>query len=247
MLGMRVEAKESGEWCNGMRPPIDTVKGRIVGYDERRGEVLIRAPYDDWYAMTKRDYKTCLVQLVDSRPLSDKQRKLCYALLREIAEFTGQGLDPTKEWMKLKFLSEDLEQTADRIFSLSNAPMSLVCAFQRYLIHFILDWDIPCRFPLLEHADDVQDYIYHCLIVKKCAVCGAPADLHHTDRVGMGRDRTDIIHEGMEVLPLCREHHQEAHTMPDADFFAKYHIPGGIALDRTLCRLYGLKARRSNA
>lgn len=246
MLGMRVEAKESGEWCNGMRPPIDTVKGRIVGYDERRGEVLIRAPYDDWYAMTKRDYKTCLVQLVDSRPLSDKQRKLCYALLREIAEFTGQGLDPTKEWMKLKFLSEDLEQTADRIFSLSNAPMSLVCAFQRYLIHFILDWDIPCRFPLLEHADDVQDYIYHCLIVKKCAVCGAPADLHHTDRVGMGRDRTDIIHEGMEVLPLCREHHQEAHTMPDADFFAKYHIPGGIALDRTLCRLYGLKARRKD-
>lgn len=247
MLGMRVEAKESGEWCNGMRPPIDTVKGRIVGYDERRGEVLIRAPYDDWYAMTKRDYKTCLVQLVDSRPLSDKQRKLCYALLREIAEFTGQGLDPTKEWMKLKFLSEDLEQTADRIFSLSNAPMSLVCAFQRYLIHFILDWDIPCRFPLLEYADDVQDYIYHCLIVKKCAVCGAPADLHHVDRVGSGRNRNDIIHEGMEALPLCREHHREAHTMPDTDFFEKYHIPGGIALDRTLCRLYGLKARRSNA
>ena len=62
--------------------------------------------------------------------------------------------------------------------------------------------------------------------------------------VGMGRDRTDIIHEGLEVLPLCREHHREAHTMPDTDFFEKYHIPGGIILDRTLCRLYGLKARR---
>lgn len=61
--------------------------------------------------------------------------------------------------------------------------------------------------------------------------------------VGMGRDRTDIIHEGMEVLPLCREHHQEAHTMPDADFFARYHLPGGVTMDRTLCRLYGLKAR----
>ena len=42
-----------------------------------------------------------------------------------------------------------------------------------------------------------------------------------------------------QVLPLCREHHTEAHTMPDADFFEKYHIPGGIVLDRTLCRLYG--------
>lgn len=227
-----------------MKSPVDTVKGRIVGYDERRQEVLIRAPYEDWYTMTKREYRECLVQMVDSRPLSGKQRKLCYALLREIAEYTGQGLDPTKEWMKLKFLAEDLEQTADRIFSLSNAPMSLVCAFQRYLIHFILDWDIPCRFPLLEYVDDVPDYIYHCLITKKCCICGKPTDLHHIDRVGMGRDREDIIHEGLEVLPLCREHHGEAHTMSDTEFFSRYHLPGGVVMDRTLCRLYGLKAKR---
>lgn len=227
-----------------MKSPIDTVKGRIVGYDEKRGEVLIRAPYDDWATMTKRDYKGCLVQMVDSRPLSDKQRRLCYSLLREIADYTGQGLDPTKEWMKIKFLAEDLEQTADRIFSLSNAPMSLVCAFQRFLVHFILDWDVPCSFPLLNYVDDVPDYIYHCLVTKKCCICGMPTDLHHIDRVGMGRDRNDIIHEGMEVLPLCREHHTEAHTMPDAEFFERYHIPGGVVMDKTLCRLYNVKARK---
>ena len=227
-----------------MRNPLESLKGRITDYDPRTGELTVKVVYRDWPTMLRREFKECLVQPIDSRPLSDKQRKLCYALLREIADFTGQGLDPTKEWMKIKFLAEDLEQTADKIFSLSNAPMSLVCAFERFLVRFILDWDVPCRFPLLEYVDDVQDYIYHCLIVKKCAVCGAPTDLHHIDRVGMGRDRTDIIHEGMEVLPLCREHHQEAHTMPDADFFARYHLPGGVAMDRTLCRLYGLKARR---
>lgn len=227
-----------------MKSPIDTVKGKVVGYDERRGEVLIRAPYDDWYTMTKRNYKTCLVQMVDGRPLSDQQRKMCYSLLRAISEYTGQGLDSTKEWMKIKFLADDLEQTADKIFSLSNAPMSLVCAFQRYLIHFILDWDIPCSFSLLDYVDDIPDYIYHCLVTKKCCICGLPTDLHHVDRVGMGRDRNDIIHEGMEALPLCREHHGEAHTMPDAEFFAKYHLPGGVVMDKTLCRLYGLKTQR---
>lgn len=227
-----------------MKSPIDVVKGRIVGYDDRRQEVLIRAPYDDWHTLTKREYKSCLVQLVDGRPLSDKQRKMCYSLLREISEYTGQGIDPTKEWMKLKFMTEDMEQTADKLFSLSNAPMSLVCAFQRFLIHFILEWDIPCRFSLLEYADDVGDYIYHCLVTKHCCICGMPTDLHHIDRVGMGRDRNDIIHEGMEVLPLCREHHTEAHTMPDAEFFEKYHIPGGVTMDKTLCRLYGVKARK---
>ena len=230
-----------------MKTPCDTVKGNIVGYDEKRGEVLIRAPYSDWPTMLRREYKHCLVQMVDSRPLSDQQRKMCYALLREIADYTGQGIGPTKEWMKIKFLADDLEQTADKIFSLSNAPMSLVCAFQRYLIRFVLDFEIPCRFSLLEYADDIPDYIYHCLMTKKCCICGAHTDLHHVERVGMGRNRNEIIHEGMEVLPLCREHHQEAHTMADEDFFAKYHLPGGIVLDKTLCRLYGLKKRGDKA
>lgn len=231
-----------------MKPPVDTVKGRIVGYDERTNDVLIRARYDDHFTLCKREYKTCLVQLVDSRPLSDKQRKACYALLREISNYTGMGTDPTKEWMKLKFISEDLSETADKIFSLSNAPMSLVCAFQRFLVRFILDWDIPCSFPLLNFVDDVQDYIYACLIAKKCCITGKSAQLHHIDRVGMGRDRDDILHEGMEALPLSSELHREAHTMSDQEFFDKYHLMGGIILDKTLCRIWKLgkqaKARR---
>ena len=227
-----------------MRKATECVKGRVVGYDERAGELLIRAPWDDVFTMAKREFKTCLVQPIDSRPLSDRQRKMCYALLREISDYTGQGLDPTKEYMKLKFIAEDLEETADKIFSLSNASMSLVCAFQRFLVDFIVSWDIPCSFPLLDYADDIPSYIYSCLINKKCCITGLPADLHHIDRVGMGRDREEIIHEGMEVLPLVREKHQEAHTMGDAAFLEKYHLPGGIVLDKTLCRIYGLKSKK---
>ena len=228
-----------------MKGPVDTVTGRIEEYDERRGELMIRAPYSDWPTMVKRGYKECLVQLIDSRTLSDKQRRACYALIGAISDHTGVGKDPTKEWLKIKFILEDLEGTADQIFSLSNAPMSLVCAFQRFLVRFILDWDIPTKFSLLDMVDDVPDYIYACLISKKCVVCGRPAELHHVDRVGMGRDRTDILHEGLEALPLCREHHAEAHTMPDSEFFEKYHLPGGIELDRTLCRMWKLKSRRN--
>lgn len=227
-----------------MKTPVDTVKGRIVGYDERTQELLIRAHYDDWYTMTKRGYKECLVQPLDARPLSDRQRKMCYALLREISDYTGQDVHSAKEYLKLRFLADDFGETADRIFSLANAPMSLVCAFQRYLVRFIVEYDIPCRVPLLEYVDDVQDYIYACLIAKKCCITGRPADLHHIDRVGMGRARDDIIHEGMEVLPLCREMHQEAHTMSDREFFEKYHLPGGVVMDKTLCRIYKVKAHK---
>lgn len=228
-----------------MKSPVETVKGRIVGYDDKTGELLIRAPYADWYTMTKREFKQCLVQPIDGRPLSDKQRRMCYALLHEISDYTGQDLHMTKEYLKIRFLADDLGETADKIFSLSNAPMSLVAAYQRYLVRFILEFDIPCSIPLLEYVDDIQDYIYSCLVTKKCCICGAPTDLHHIDRIGMGRDRHDVIHEGLEVLPLCREHHGEAHTMSDQEFFDKYHLPGGIVMDKTLCRIYGLKARRN--
>ncbi len=229
-----------------MKTAVDVVKGRITDVDEH-GIVTVKCRYDDWYTLTKRGYSECLVQMVDSRPLSDKQRRACYALLREISEYTGEGVDRAKEYMKIKFMTEELIGTADSIFSLSNAPMSLVCAFQRYLVRFILDWDIPCSFPLLDFVDDTADYIYACLINKKCCICGARAQLHHVDHVGMGRDRDEIVHEGMEAMPLCGEHHAECHTLGQKTFNEKYHLDGGIALDRTLCRIYKLKGAKNGA
>lgn len=227
-----------------MKTANDVVKGRIVDIDERTGVVTIKAKYEDMFTMIKRQYRECNVQMIDSRHLSDKQRRACYALIREISNYTGMGVDPTKEWTKIRFLAEDLEVTADKIFSLSNAPMSLICAYQRFLINFILDWDIPTKFPLIEMVDDVGSYIYSCLVNKKCCICGKPADLHHTDRIGAGSDREDVIHEGMRALPLCRIHHTEAHTIGDEDFEKKYHIPAkGIPLDKSLCRIYRLKAK----
>ena len=227
-----------------MKSPNETVKGRIVGYDEHTGEFIIRANYTDLPTMLRREFKECLIQPIDSRPLSDKQRRACYALLREISDYTGMGADPTKEYMKLKFLAEDLQETGEKIFSLSNAPMSLVCAFQRFLVRFILDWDIPCSFPLLNFVDDVEDYVYACLVSKKCAICGMPTQLHHVDHVGIGRDREEIIHEGMKVLPLCGEHHRECHDTGQQTFEEKYHLNHGIELDKTLCRIYKLKRRK---
>lgn len=227
-----------------MKSPSETVKGRIVGYDERTGELLIRARYDDVFTMIKREFKECLVQPIDSRPLSDKQRRACYALIGEISDYTGMEKDRTKELMKLKFLAEELQETADKIFSLSNAPMSLVCAFQRFLVRFILDWDIPCNFPLLNFVDDVQDYVYSCLVNKKCCICGARADLHHVDHVGMGRNRNEIVHEGMKTLPLCREHHTEVHAIGHKTFCEKYHISDGIEVDKTIAKIYKLKTRK---
>lgn len=205
--------------------------------------MTIKAHYDDWPTLLRRQYYECNIQLIDGRPLSDKQRRTCYALIRDIADYSGMGLDPTKELMKIKFITEELQETADQMFSLSSAPMSLVCAFEKFLIAFILDWDIPCSIPLLEFADDVQSYIYSCLAAKKCCVCGKSAELHHVDAVGQGRNREEIIHEGMKVLPLCREHHGQAHRLGSQTFISLYHLTGGIEIDKKMCKRYGLKTK----
>lgn len=241
-----------------MKTPVDTVVGTIVDVDER-GTMTIKAHYDDWPTLVKRGYRECRIELIDSRPLSSKQRRMCWAMIGEIADWQGDMRSATgralaREFVndarKLDFLISELGENADKLFSLSNAPMSLVAAYQRYLVRFIVSNDIPTKKPMLEYVDDVADYVYSCLIHKRCCICGRAADLHHVERVGMGRSRTEICHEGMEVLPLCREHHTEAHTIPDDAFFERYHLDKGVQLDKTLCRLYGLKSkhrRQSNA
>ena len=226
-----------------MKTPVDVVKGKIVDYNEHTGEVTIKAHYDDLYSMIKRDYKECNVQMIDSRPLSAQQRKACYAMIREVAEYAGMGLDSTKEFLKLRFLTEELGETADKLFSLSNAPMSLVCAFQRFVVRMIVDYDIPTRFPMLDMVDDYKDYVYACCLKRKCIICGrGGADIHHVIPIGMSANRKTMIHEGLEVMPLCRVHHTEIHQVGREKWEQMYHTQGGIILDRALCKVLGLKA-----
>lgn len=226
-----------------MAETIDRVIGKITNYDERRGVVTIEAPYDNFVRMCRREYRNVEITMIDSRPLSAKQRKNCYAMIREISEWNGETPEENKRFLKLDFWCGELLETADRMFSLSNAPMSIVAAFQSWLARFIVRNDVPTRKPMLEYIDDVEDYIYACLANKKCVICGKRADLHHVESVGMGRDRDEIIHEGMPVLPLCREHHTEVHTIGRDTFMDKYHLKP-VPADKTICKIYGLKRQK---
>lgn len=65
-----------------------------------------------------------------------------------------------------------------------------------------------------------------------------PAEVHHVDKIGMGRDRERMVHIGLRAIALCRKHHEEAHRNEKA-LFAKYHIYG-IRLDKYLCDILRL-------
>lgn len=215
------------------------LKGKVVGLSED-GTATIKAQVP-LAQFLHREVKEVYVDMIDSRPLSDRQRRMCYALVKAIADWSGSGSEEVKEAFKLDFWAERVDTLSDKIFSLSNAPMSLVAEFQRFLVAFILTHDVPTKRPLREYVDDIEAYTYLCLVRRKCAVCGRRAELHHIDAIGMGNDRTEVQHEGREVMSLCREHHTELHTVGKAEFMTKYHLDGGVPCDRTIMKIYGLR------
>lgn len=213
------------------------LRGKVVALSEDgTATIKVMVPLAQFL---HRNVKEVSVELIDSRPLSDKQRRMCYALIKAIADWSGGTSEEVKDAFKLDFWAERVDTLAEKIFSLSDAPMSLVAEFQKFLVAFILTHDVPTKRPLREYADDIETYTYLCLVRRKCAVCGRRGEAHHIDAIGMGANRTEATNEGREVMSLCREHHTEIHAIGYDAFMQKYHLNGGVPCDRTIMKIYG--------
>lgn len=213
----KVEERPDGTWIKTTRPPEANIAGQVV------------------------------VMWPDARKISAQQRKRAWALIGEISSWSGYekgDKDLLNMDLKRKFLTTYVDElTADAIkkFSLGDCDMTVGRLYNAFLTDFIIEHGVPTKFPLYEMIQDSNRYVYSCLMHKRCAVCGRKADLHHVDRVGMGRNRNDIVHIGSEVLPLCREHHTECHTMAQTEFDRKYHLDGSIFCDKAIAKVYHLR------
>ena len=176
----------------------------------------------------------------DSRSITAEQRRKAWALMTEISVFQGQSKEETYGEQQAAFTLKHLEILQDGLFHLSTATVSTARAFITMLVEIIIEYGIPTKEPLYGLCDDLERYTYACLMNKKCAVCGRKTELHHVDAVGMGRDRREINHIGMRALPLCREHHDEAHRIGNTAFLERYHLEP-IAIDERIAKKYGLK------
>lgn len=206
------------------------------------GTAVIKAKIPNIEQALRRGFLKVEIILWDGRRISPEQRRKCYALLGEIAEYTdgirtAETVDEQKRLLKMEFMLKRMEATERRMFSLADCDMSTAREFITYLIDFIIANDIPTRVPLIDNCDDIAAYMYACAMHRKCAVCGKAADIHHCEgsRIGAGVDREKVHQLGREVLPLCRVHHTELHAMPESEFMAKYHLQK-VKLDEQLCK-----------
>lgn len=176
----------------------------------------------------------------DARMRTPEQIRKAWALMGEIAEYQGQGKDDVYAEQKTAFTVKHLEILQGELFRLSSATVSMARAFITMLVEIIIEYGIPTKEPLYGLCDDIPRYVYACLMNKKCAVCGRKTELHHVDAVGMGRNRREIDHIGMRALPLCREHHDEAHRIGNGAFLEKYHLEP-VRIDEQIAKKYNLK------
>ncbi len=83
--------------------------------------------------------------------------------------------------------------------------METVTGFISYLIKFCFEWNVPTLDTMLIVPKKSVN-IYICAwSMRKCAICNDKAEVHHLDAVGMGRDRNDIVHVGMNAIALCHK------------------------------------------
>lgn len=217
------------------------LEGKIVDADAKF--LTIRVPYHPDYVSKDMDKAT--VFLHDGRKHSRDQHGKVFALIGEIAMWAGYKASETSEVnadMKRDFLLkrfDELSAAAIKSFSMSDGDVTTVSMYISHLIDFILEHNIPTKRPITEMCEDIQQAVYSAMMHKRCIVCGKRADLHHVDRVGMGGDRHDMCHIGMRALPLCREHHNEAHLHGDAALMDKYHLET-VVIDERIAKKYRL-------
>lgn len=198
----------------------------------KNGKITLQADAPNDWSVKPGDI--CEVRISDGRRISIEQRKHIYALLRDIADWSGYTLDDLKDIMK----SEYCFVTGTPDFSLSDTDMTTARDFTEWLIDFCIQEDVPCKEPLIYRTSDINKLLYQSILNRKCAICGKKADIHEYDRVGMGRDRQDIVHIGQRVQPLCRIHHSECHFIGQQSFDDKYKL-SYIKLNEELCKAIG--------
>jgi hypothetical protein len=222
---------------------MEIVSGRIAKLEDD-GRIVIEAGLPSLDRAILRRYDKVLVGLPDGRYISPDQRKKAHALINEIAEWIGDVPEYVKKVMKMEFVVNRLQAMEKQMFSLSDCDCTTAREFISFLIDFMIEHGVPARFPLYEQCEDIRRYVYACLIHKRCAVCGKRADVHHLhgSRVGHGgldwrkKDQTGAV-----VLPLCREHHTEAHT-GEEDFLARYHLEG-VEMTQEIAKKYKAKMK----
>lgn len=170
------------------------------------------------------------VSVVDDRHITNQQRKFIFHLLADICEYSGEDA----EKLRIYFMS-----SVERVLGINKGTLTAYSVKEaNLLIESIIEYGIINGFINVERCNE-YDYsfderqIYAMTLQRVCCVCGRHhADIHHYDQIGTKGNRDKVSHIGMRVMPLCRKHHTEFHTIGKALFDKRYGITPCVVDDK---------------
>ncbi|WP_289628199.1 putative HNHc nuclease [Listeria ilorinensis] len=176
------------------------------------------------------------------------QNKMIYALINDIVKHFCNDFEAThkrsfrndvetvKRTLKVGFARESgLKQD----FSTAKLSKDQATEFISYIIEFCFQFDVPLSRPGIEMTADINRYLFLCVKYRKCAITGAPGEIHHVNAIGMGRNRNYYDHSQSFLICLSREMHREAHQIGWEAFKRKYHVDG-IRLTKEAAKEFGI-------
>jgi len=207
------------------------VQGKILSAENDIITIKVCADAEGW--CIDHGAKTVEVRIDDGRSITSDQRRKIYATMRDIAEWMGDTPEAVKEYFKWSFCGDNEHEA----FSLSDVDRETASEFLTYLIDFCIQNGVPCSDPLWDRCEDVERYMYACVMTRTCCITGTKnAQIHHVDRIGMGNNRKTMCQVGMRVVPLSADLHRTIHfTGNDEAFYNKSHIEP-IAPTEKMCK-----------
>lgn len=211
------------------------VQGKILSAVNDVITIQVCADAQNW--CIDHNAKTVEVRIDDGRSITNDQRRKIYATMRDIADWSGDIPDSIKAFFKWTFCGDNQHED----FSLSDVDRETASEFLTYLIDFCIQNGVPCSDPLWDRCEDIERYMYACVMTRTCCITGKKnAQIHHVDRIGMGRNRETICQVGMRVVPLSADLHTMIHISGgEKEFYEKHHIEP-IALTEKMCEFLRL-------
>lgn len=162
------------------------------------------------------------VKLIDRRFMSTSQRKFIFGLCKDISEYTGDY----KEQVRLEMMMQYEDANNLTIGTLKAYSMAEANGLIQYIINYMIANEIPISGKAIsEYGYTWTEKQCYILCLKRiCVVCGQKADIHHHENINRRGFRDKVSHVGLHAIPLCRNHHIEAHNMGSQKFVEKYHI-----------------------
>ena len=181
---------------------------------------------------------------VDPFRITNKQRRLIFALCNDIEAHTGQPRDYMRQMFQdyVKFL-----YGYEQRISLADCTRTIAKQIIDVMFEWIFTNGIPLNYKTSEMMKEDKNYLYWATITRHCIICGQPnSDLAHLEAVGRGMNRNKMNHYDKHVLALCRKHHTTQHQMGIESFNEYYQLQNSwIKVDDKLNGM--LKGEKTNA